>query len=281
MIPDPTTPFGVPLAVLNRYLKSLYEADWKAPRGAIWFSPEVQLAELARADIFHNARIFLTLLREEAGTPTTATGNLTRAFVERVFDRLRLEESYKASLRGVCKVLNEPDVWPLHQVRLLAEYGKLVARRDKRLVLTKRGREALADGQAGELFRRLFLTFFRTMEMSYLLNLRSIPELQAAMAISLWRLEQVAEGWRAASGMAAQILPPRVLARLVAEQRGVLDSPDYFVAAYVLSPLHDFGLVERRQENEWRLGTEDTVRVTPLFRRLIRFAEFPSAFGTN
>lgn len=276
MTPDFSTPFGVSLPVLNRYLQSLYEADWESPRGAIWFSPDVTLAELERADVFHNARVFLNALLEDDGTVTTATGNLTRAFVERVFDRLRLEASYKHSLRTICKVLNEQDVWPLHEVRLLAEYGKLVARRNKRFVVTKRGRELLADARAGELFRRLFLTYFRTMEMSYLAHMRDTPELQATLAITLWRLEQVAENWRAVKGIAAQILPPRVQAQLVAQQQWDWDTPDYMVAGYVLGPLRDFGLLERQRESEWRLEEKDTVRVTPLFRRFVGFATLHS-----
>lgn len=280
MMPDFSMPFGVSLPVLNRYLQSLYDADWEAPRGAIAFSPEVKLAELDGADIFHNARIFLNTLLEEDGTPTTATGNLTRAFIGRMFDRLRLDVRYKESRRTVCKVFNEEDVWPLHEVRLLAEYGKLVARRNKRFVVTRRGRELLADERAGELFRRLFLTYCRTIDMSYLVHVFELPEIQATLAITLWRLEQVAENWRTAKGMAAQILPPRVLAHLVSRQRGDYNSPDSIVVAHVLCPLHDFGLLERQRASEWRLGKEDTVRVTPLFRRLIRFGAFPS-FGNN
>jgi hypothetical protein len=76
--------------------------------------------------------------------------------------------------------------------------------------------------------------------------------------------------------MAAQILPSRVMTRIVSEQRGDFDTPDFFVSAYVLRPLHEFGLLERQRKSEWQLGEKDTVRVTPLFRRFIRFAELPS-----
>jgi hypothetical protein len=276
MIPNFLTPFGVPLDALNRHLKSLYDADWEDPRGVIRFSADVKLDELARADIFHNARIFLNALLEADGTAATATGNLTRAFVSSVCDRLRLVPNYLQIRRSYCKAINEQDIWPLHKARLLAEYGKLVARRNRRFVVTKRGRELLADERAGELFRRLFLTYFRKLDLCYLVRVREIPEIQATLAITLWRLEQVAENWRAVKGMAAQILPPRVMTRMVSDQRGDYDTPDFFVSAYVLRPLHDFGMLERQRESEWQLGEKDTVRVTPLFRRLIRFAILPS-----
>ena len=271
-----TTPYGVSLEVLNGYLKSLYDADWEAERGVIRFSADVKLAELARAEVFHNTRIFLNALLEEDGTTATAAGCLTRAFVGRVIHRLRLESRYVPSLRSVCKVINEQDVWPLHEARLLAEYGKVLARRNQRFSVTKRGRELLSDARAGELFRRLFLTYFRTMDLSYLVHVREQPEIQATLAITLWRLEQVAENWRAVKGLAAQILPPRVLKHIISQQRGDFDNPDFFVSVYVLAPLRDFGLLERQRESEWRVGENDSVRVTPLFRRFIGFAEIPS-----
>ena len=276
MITNLLTPFGVSLDTLNRHLKSLYDTDWEDPRGAIRFSADVGLDELARADIFHNTRILLNALLEAGGTEATATGNLTRAFVSSVCDRLRLAPTSLQIRRSYRKAINEQDIWPLHKARLLAEYGRLVARRKRRFAVTKRGRELMADERAGELFRRLFLTYFRTLDLCYLVRVREIPEIQATLAITLWRLEQVAENWRAVKGLAAQILPPRVMTKMVSEQRGDFDTPDFFVSAYVLRPLHEFGMLERQCENKWRLGEEDTVRVTPLFRRLIRFADLPS-----
>jgi hypothetical protein len=215
-------------------------------------------------------------LIETGGTATTATGNLTRAFVSNVCDRLRLVPNSLQIRRSYRKAINEQDIWPLHKVRLLAEYGKLVARHKRRSVVTKLGRELMADERAGELFRRLFLTYFRTMDLCYLVRVRETPEIQATLAITLWRLEQVAENRQAVKGMAAQILPPRVLTRMVSEQRGDFDTPDFFVSAYVLRPLNEFGLLERQRKSEWQLGEKDTVRVTPLFRRFIRFAELRS-----
>jgi hypothetical protein len=276
MIPNPITPLGVALDALNRHLKSLYDADWEDERGVIRFSADIKLTELARAEVFENARIFLNALLEDGGVPATAAGYLTRAFVGRVIDRLRLPPGYLKTARTYRKVIDERDIWSLHEVRLLAEYGKLVARRNKRFTVTKLGRELLVDERAGELFRRLFLTYFRTMDLGYLVHVREQPEIQTTLAITLWRLEQVAENWRAVKGLAGQILPPRVMKHIVAQQQGDFDTPDFFVSAYVLQPLREFGLLERQRESEWQIGEKDTVRVTPLFRQLIGFAEIPS-----
>jgi len=277
MIPGLPTPYGVPLNVLNGFLKSLYDADWNDPRGVIRFSDGVKLEELAGADFFHNTRIFLNALLAEGGTAATATGNLNRVFVGRVFEELRLAPEYRERIRHVCKVVNEMDVWPLHKVRLAAAYGKLVARRHQRLAVTKLGRELLAEARAGELYRRLVLTYFRTLDLCYLVHVREMPEIQATLAITLWRLGQVAENWRAVKGLAELIFPPRLTAQIVAQQRSQFDGPDFFASAYVLSPLKEFGLIERQRESEWGVEETDVVRVTPLFRRFISFGEIPSA----
>jgi hypothetical protein len=279
MIPNPITPLGYPLDVLNRHLKSLYDADWEDQRGVIRISADIRLEELQQSQVFQNTRIFLKALLEDGGTEATAAGYLRREFVGRVIDRLQLLPGYLKTARTYRKTIDERDIWPLHEVRLVAEYGKLVARRNKRFAVTKLGRELLTDERAGELFRRLFLTYFRTMDMSYLIHLREQPEIQATLAITLWRLEQVAENWRAVKGLAAQILPPRVLKQIISQQQGDFDNPDFFVAAYVLEPLRDFGLLERQRESEWRLGEKDTIRVTPLFRRFIGFAAIPSVMN--
>lgn len=279
MIPNPITPLGYPLDVLNLHLKSLYDADWEDQRGVIQLSADIQLEELQQSQVFQNTRIFLKALLEENGAAVTAAGNLRREFVGRVIDRLQLPPLHLKTARTYRKTIDERDIWPLHEVRVVADYGKLMARRNKRFMVTKLGRELLTDERAGELFRRLFLTYFRTLDLSYLVHLREQPEIQATLAITLWRLEQVAANWRAVAGIAEQILPPRLMKHIIAQQRGDFDTPDFFVAAYVLQPLREFGLLERRRESEWHIGERDTVRVTPLFRRFIGFAELPSVLN--
>jgi len=262
--------------MLNGYFKSLYDADWNDPRGAIRFSDRVALGELNQAVIFHNARMYLNALLAEGGTAATATGNLNRVFVGRMFNELRLVSEYREILRRHCKTVSEMDIWPLHRVRLVAEYGKLTARRKKRHTVTKVGRELLADARAGELFRRLFLTYFRTMDMCYFVRVREMPEIQATLAIILWRLEQVTENWRAVKGIAEQIFPPRLTAHIVGQQHSEFDDPDFFATTYVLTPLKEIGLIERQSESEWGVTEENVVRVTLLFRRFISFVEMPS-----
>jgi hypothetical protein len=60
-------------------------------------SADLSLADLGEADFFLNAGLFLAALAEEDGA--TATANLNRLFVGRMFDRLKLPPSYRESTR--------------------------------------------------------------------------------------------------------------------------------------------------------------------------------------
>src|ERR1017187_4717166 len=170
LAPEP----GGPQA-FEAFLGSLLQADWESDTGPIRFSSSLALPDLADAPFLHNTRVFLAALAAEQGTPATAAGNLNRAFVGRLLDRLTLPAPTRKSIRTVCKVVNEQDVWPLHMARVVAEPAGLLARRNKRFQLTKAGRELLPDEQAGALYRRVFLAYFRRFNLQYDFFLRDVP----------------------------------------------------------------------------------------------------------
>jgi len=220
-----------------------------------------------------NARLFLAALAEQDGAPTTATGNLSRVFAGVMLDRLRLARPYRDSVRSVCKVINEQDVWPLHLVRVVCECAGLVARRKKRMRLTRAGQALLPDGQAGALFRTLFLAYFRRFDLHYDFNLRDVRGIQETMAVILWRLDTVAGDWKPVRGLAPEILLPGVLNQLHQAMVSQHDREEWILAGYVLDPLLDLGLIERKQSSEWPNMTEkDVIRVSALWRKFIRFA---------
>ena len=54
------------------------------------------------------------------------------------------------------------------------------------------------------------------------------------------------------------------------------------ICAYVLTPLLDFGLIERQHQSEWPgINDEDARRVTSLFRRFISFPKSWSPWLTD
>lgn len=273
MIADVPPASGPFLDRINRFLKSLYDADWCDPSGLIRLAEDLTLADVAEAEVFHNTRVFLQALTDAGRTPATATGNLTRVFVRRVSGDLHWSKFERRMTDQHCKVVNEQDVWPLHMARVLAELGKLVAKRKREFVLTKLGRALLPGDHAGALFRHLFLTYFRKLDLRYVAHLRDVPEIQSTMAITLWRLAETAGDWRLVNGIAREILPPRVRERMLDAMVSDYDTEEWIVSSYVLTPLRDLGLLEREKESEWPgIGEKDRVRISPLFRRFISFA---------
>lgn len=256
----------------DAFLRDLLVADWTSPGGPLRLSADLSLADLAEAEFFLNARLFLTALAEEDGAPATATGNLNRIFVGRMFDRLKLPPLSRKSIQHCCKVLNEHDLWALHLARVVSECARLVARRKKRFHVTKGGRALLPDDQAGALYRVLFVAYFRRFDLRYF-QLRDVPGIQVTVAAILWRLDIVARDWTPVLGLAPRILLPSVLDQMHEEMTSPYDAEEWILAGYLLDPLLDFGLIETRKHDEWPGVTEkDDVRVTALWKKFIRFA---------
>lgn len=271
MIPFAVEPAG--REAFDAFLRSLLVANWEEPNGPLRLSADLKLADLTGSDFLLNTRLFLAALAEEDGAPSTATGNLNRAFVGKIFGRLKLPKPYRDSVRHVCKVINEMDVWPLHLVRVICECAGLVVRRKKRFHLTKAGRALLPDDQAGALFRKVFLAYFRRFDLHYDFNLRDVPGIQETMAVIFWRLDTMTRDWTPLRGLAQELLLPGVFHQLHQAMTYPHDSEEWILAGYVLDPLFDLGLIERKTRSQWPSVTEkDVIRVTALWRKFIGFA---------
>lgn len=260
----------------DRFLRSLFAADWDSADGPLRFSPDLTLSDLADADFLQNARLLLAALDEAGGTPATATGNLNRAFVRQMVDRLVLPGNWRETIFPFFKVLNEPDVWVLHICRIVVELAGLAARRQKRFQLTRAGRDLLPDSQAGPLYRKLFLAHFRRFHLHYIFPLRDVPGFQRTLAVILWRLDTIARGWTPVGGLGDEILLPGVLNELHAAMVSPYDNEEWILGGYVLDPLVAFGLLERRSPGVWPFTEKDQVRTTPLWRKFIHFEPWAS-----
>jgi hypothetical protein len=256
----------------DAFVRRLLVANWEQPDGLLRLSADLKRSDLAGADFLLNTRVFLSALAQEDGAPATATGNLNRAFVSKMFDRLELPDPYRNSIRHVCKVINEVDLWPLHLVRVICECAGLVVRRHKHFQLSKVGRALLPDNQAGALFRKVFLAYFRRFDLHYDFHLRDVPGIQQTMAVILWRLDVVARDWMPVRGLAREILLPGVFLQLHQAMTYPHDTEEWILAGYILDPLFDLGLIERKTRGQWPSVTEtDVIRVTALWRQFIQF----------
>ena len=260
----------------HNFLHKLLAQDWEQPGGPIEFTPELVLDDLAGAAHFQNVRALLQALAEDDGTLATVTGCFNRAFATRMLGEFHIPDISRESVRRVCKVINEADVPDLHVLRVVCELGGLISRRQKRLRATRRGRELLAADRAGHLFRHLFLTFFRKLDLRYVFHLRDVPGIQRTLAVILWRLDIVAREWTPVHGLAEKVLLPRVLEELRATKYPH-DTDEWILSGYVLDPLADFGLIEKRERpTKWPGITEtDSIRLTALWRRFVQFSPAP------
>jgi hypothetical protein len=260
--------------LMNQFLiRDLLLEDWELPGCPMVLSQHLNAEDPGNAQFYLNTRIFLGALEKEKSVAATATGNLNREFVNAIFDELVLPKPYRETTKRVCKVINEHDLWDLHLVRIICGISKLVVRRNKRFSITKVGRELLAAERAGDLYRRLFISYFRRFDLRYDFQLREVPSLQGTTAVILWRLSIVAKDWVPVRGLAPKILMPEVLAELRGAMVSTFDSEEWILSGYVLDPLRDLGLIETRKENDWPSVTEqDVIRITPLWRKFITFA---------
>jgi hypothetical protein len=258
--------------VLESFCRSLLDADWEDANSPLRLSQDLAPADLIPSIFLQNTRTLLTELAESEGTAATATGNLNRVFVRRMFDRMSLAQPTRESLLSVCKVMNETDVWALHIVRIVNEIAGLVCRRKKQFQITRLGRELLTDSAAGLLFRKLFITYFQKFDLQYDFPWRKVPGIQQTMAVILWRVGVVARDWVSVHGLAPQILMPNVLTQIHKAMAYPGDKEGWILSGYVLEPLFEFGLIERQKSGEWPgINEDDVIRVTPPWRKFISF----------
>jgi len=265
-------------AELDHMIKSLLDADWNAPNSPIQLADDLTLDDVKHVLFFDQARQFLRLMDENKGAPLTATGNLNRAYVAQMMDKMDWPRRLMAKLLsgGLFKVVSENDVQPLVVIHGVCEYGKLIGKRGSRAFVTSKGRELLADAQAGHLYRQLFYTMFRNFDLGYLSIYMPTPAVQDAMAVILWCLQLAANDWTPLDQLPGKVFPNFVRAHV----RAVSPSPDvetWVLQGEVLRPLLWFGLLEGDHDEELYHGPDAILkyRKTPLFDRFLSFIYIP------
>jgi hypothetical protein len=110
---------GSPGRELSRpQIARLLQDDWSGG-GVVRLRQDLVLEQVDAAPTLHNARAFLALLAEEDGLGATQSGNLNRAAVGLLLERLRWPEGYLEELHRYNKVIDERDAWMLHRLRVL------------------------------------------------------------------------------------------------------------------------------------------------------------------
>jgi hypothetical protein len=262
------------------FMERLMTADWESPTSPIQFSSNLTMADVEQVDFLYNTRLLLTVLADNPDKAANATdrGNLNRRFVARISEQLKLPANGLERIREICKVVNEPDVWPLHIARIIAQCAGLIACRNKRFQVTKAGRALLADGQVGALYRRLFIAYFRGFNLRYAYPFGENPEIQPTLAVTFWLLDKVAREWVPVRGLSEKILIPPVLERVRRALPPYARNEESILCGYVLQPLFKLGLIEQTEtDKEFGISDLDHIRVSPLWKKFIRFVGEPLA----
>jgi hypothetical protein len=235
---------------------------------AIRIEPDLTDAEVSGSAVTANALILLRRAAESGGLKLTATGNLSRAVVEEMCGVIKAPGYDKAELLRVQKVINEPDVLPLHFLRILTQSAKLLRTHRGKLIPTRLGKRMLALEHHGPLQAVLFHVAFWHLNLAYFdrYALDSWPLTQ--VGVILWSLSASAHDW----------LPRETLTRLCASP--VIDVLEWewdlgssAMEARILRPLVWFGLLESRTQAR---SPTDVVerrlyRKAPLFDRFLKF----------
>lgn len=279
-LPPPTYHDSVaqfsPRAWLEQFLLNLLTMDWDDPHSPMELSGNLLSQEIENTLFFDQTRRFLRLVGRKQGVGLNARGSLNRASVLLMCQHLQWANMQRQFNQEMgFRRLTEVDIPPLLYIHAVSYHAGLVKKRKGRLYLTKLGRNLLAEENAGSLYRLLFVSFFRHLDLDYL-DLLQVPSLQESFAIILWRLSVVADNWIEYSRLPAEILLPHVRQEIT-EACSTLPLEQmelWIIRSHVIEPLSWFGLMESDAPGDiFELEISSIrVRKTPLFNQFVHFS---------
>lgn len=253
-----------------KFLEGLLTADWDAADGPIQLATDLAQADVAGVRSYVAARALLETLRDCGPVKATAKlGNLPRSLVNQVFPLLPYDDEERRLCLEYNKVFNEEDLQILHAARLTCQTAKLLRKTKGRFAITRKGTALLDPARSGELYRVLFITYFRSINLSYFDAMLALDEIQQTLAVILWRLGIVARDWTPVADLTSETLLPDVLDAVAQYEDRPYSAPGSTLNCRLWRHLDDFGLLEPGQESSY--GLPDACRITPLFYRFLTF----------
>ena len=247
----------------------LIRFPWTADTPGLQIHDDVDPALLEGADLLHNARILLTALGLGGTKATAVSGNLNRVFVGEMLAVMRLPEGEAEMIREMNKVINEEDVWELHQIRVVLTEARLIARRKGMIVATKKGRDLAVPERAGRLLALLFETTFRKYNLAYGDRLPDVAVFQHTIAYPIAVLARLDGGWIDFEELKPRLLLPAVVEALPSSP--YIDYEKRLICARLIYRLEAMGLLECRRDVKPG-GVTNVVRAlrkTPAYDELI------------
>jgi len=253
-------------------VNQLIYGDWEAHKPPLVLNRQLSWNQLERVEILTNTRLFLSALLESNGTKATSAGNLNLNFVGRMVDEMSFPPAFLEDFGSPRKQRSETYVFPLHILRVVAGLGGLIRKTKGSFYVTRKGVQMSRQDSAGELYVKLFQTFFRKFNLAYLDNGPECPGVQQTIAYSLFMFARHAGDWVSPKELAKKLFLPTVAAELPPDPYGI-DYLAWISKRRILQPLERFGLAESRTPEEKRRSVtrERLFRKTDLFDAFIQF----------
>lgn len=244
--------------------------DWSG-NGPISLNPSLPAESYASSSLFTNARILLKHLIERGPSKATASGNLSRKLVAELTDKMVIDEDYLRTVNAVSKVINEEDIDPLHCVRVILDIAKVIRKYKGSWRVTKKHENLVEDDQAGELFKILFYTHFKRLNLDYLDRMSIETDFQAYIAYPLYVLSKMDRVWRPLP----ELLPDLLLMEIVMQipDNEYYDPAEHLIDCQLIRPLESLGMLETRAVKDVNPAGElkyVAVRKTELFDEFFR-----------
>ncbi|MFC1677430.1 hypothetical protein ACFL3G_10270 [Planctomycetota bacterium] len=266
-IPDPEMCDLSPLQVHD-----LIYLTWEEEQFPIKFNENLSCNDLKNSVFFNNTRILLNTLAAMKGqaTATAAKGNLNRKVVKTVCEKMYLNPWHNKLIQAV-GAKNETDIKPLHMIRLVCKHAGLIRKSKNKWLVTGHANFLRTDENVGKLFRLLFLTYFRKLNIGYFDRHGEFDSIQQTMGYSLHVLNRKTVGSVKMEKLTREIFLPAVLDEINDD----ISKPKrlgHLAHLRVIEPLEAFGLLECEwEEDKFTLPQIVVVKKTGLFDKFMRF----------
>lgn len=264
----------------SRQVRELLESDWTDPDSLIYLNDNIPVGELIKSPFYYNIRQFLLLLQEEKEFPLTRNGYLKRKIVKKLVRGTRWDEPYVDNLKKTKKNIDETDIWLLYGLRLLLDISGLITEIDEKAYrLNEDYVDLLKEENAGKLYRHIFSTYFRDMNLGFFSTTLELPYLQYSVPYILYKLKTIATSWMPVEDFAEEALLFSVKVELDTAFLGEFEDNFNLFYEDVLTALERFGLIETRktmkgkQDQNILNSYPDQIRITSLLEKFLVFKD--------
>lgn len=255
-------------------IEEILTCNWKNPESPIYLNDDLSLPELEKSYFFYNARRFLLTLQQEGSFTLTRTGNLKRKVVRQLLEQTRWPDDYIESISRYQKHLDETDVWLLHGIRVLLDLAGLTRWDDDEIRINEETLHLLDKENAGHLYRILFSTYFKEMNLGYLGSTFELPHLQYSVPFILYQLPGLAKDWVSIEELHPEILLYSVRLELQFEDLDNSSIAHELLLDDLFTALDRFGLVEirgaERSDSDMAISHPYQIRITPMYEKFIQ-----------